>query len=1230
MSELQSDEQSSLLRENVNCDSGSVDVQCLRSSRWLRSVEIDRVEHKKPPTGPESDGSNPSSTMGNCVEGRRPPKAGRVQWTPSLDESLFSICHSIGVPLRAQELLRCWREAHPDLPSSSVGALKSRYYRIRKRGENIAAQPSPEGADEPRSASAELSPARPLGQPSQDQRQRDDVQNVEEVGLIVRDPVSDDRINESDGSCGLREEFLTVLRKVEGRDVGDLSVRRRPSCQGIRVEGDLLTKVDLLIAELYERGEKSLWRLNCLVYTGAVVVETRARRSLTKSEHGVRKDKAIKDKEADVLSLRRRVGWLTDEISRRRRSQRLTRRQRSNRARLRRMFGVQNMQQLKVQLETEKARLRVRSLQLRRLRAARKRRALNDRYRRQGPKVLGDGTASQNVRPPAADQISEYWTGVVGVSGSCDLSDAAIAQWKGEMDGLPEPRWEEPASAVWRCALKKMKSWKAPGRDGIQAYWWKVFHQAADILWGIVKGSLEGSDVEIPDWFVKGRTVLIPKKECQGQPDQYRPITCLNTGYKLLTAVITILLRQHVVENDILPAEQKALRPSRRGCLDALWTDAMLTGEARYYKKSLSVAWIDYSKAYDRVPHEWLEEMLDSIKAPPALRRCISNLIPKWHSVFQCGRGRDLVSVDLAFKRGLFQGDSLSPLLFCLCIAPLSSALRRSSDGFYCNSAKGLITHTLFMDDLKAYSKGPAALERMLKLIDRVSKAVGMQLGLTKCAVAHIRKGQDYDGGSAKLPDQRTVLAARAGNPYKYLGIEQVFEPDLAAVRKRLSKLYEKRLRKIWSSDLNSKNKTLSTNVWAVSVFRYYFGILKWRREDVAELDVRTRAVLRSCKSHQYNASKYRPYIPRSEGGRGLTNLEHAWEREQVATAAYLCATEDPQLEAVVRYLSKVAGRGDHSTVIKFANNVFVKYDLDYTVDERGVTDPAGERVTPKHAIRALKIAQTEALKSSLMGVMTHREFFGQCHEEGWDTQASHFWLVDGRLQSKTEGLMIAAQDGAVWTRAFRRRNAKESISEICRVCKEAPETVGHLLSACKPMNFTVHKERHDRVLYQVVRALSKRWGLTMPDSLRWGTEGWNGVACLENSDVKLAIDVSVPTDRELTARRPDLISYSKGDKRIHIFDVAVAWEPLLPEREAEKRGKYQELARDLATQYPGWRTSVHPLVLGSLGSLRGFRSEWVDTGLLGKTDVDRLAKDCQFEVVCSAVRILRQTLSRD
>ncbi len=207
--------------------------------------------------------------------------------------------------------------------------------------------------------------------------------------------------------------------------------------------------------------------------------------------------------------------------------------------------------------------------------------------------------------------------------------------------------------------------------------------------------------------------------------------------------MITAELRAH---------EQKAMHRGQRGCLDALMVDAMISEsvrvryrnlsvawiDARVRYRNLSVAWIDYKKAYDRVPHDWVQRMLNDIKAPRYIRNNIANLIPMWSSRFELGRGRRTVKVNLQFRRGLFQGDSLSPLLFCLSIAPLSGALRYELGGVTFPGFKTCITHLLYMDDLKVYATGRRSLEHALSVVDRVSKAVGMELGPAKCAEAHL------------------------------------------------------------------------------------------------------------------------------------------------------------------------------------------------------------------------------------------------------------------------------------------------------------------------------------------------------------------------------------------------------------------------------------------------------------------------------------------------------------
>ena len=213
------------------------------------------------------------------------------------------------------------------------------------------------------------------------------------------------------------------------------------------------------------------------------------------------------------------------------------------------------------------------------------------------------------------------------------------------------------------------------------------------------------------------------------------------------------------------------------------------------------------------------------------------------------------MKVDLHYRHGLFQEDCLSPLLFCISIVPLSHALR-SIDGYKSKSFGDRVTHLLLMDDLKVYARDERAMKKALSLVDRVSKAVGMELGLRKCAVANIKRGKLQEAGALALSDDRTVPAARKDDPYRYLGVEQVIEPALTTVKKKLVEKYMLRLWRIWSSDLNSKYKAQATNVWAVSIFKYFFGILKWTKADLTVLNRATRRVMRKNKCHQYSADR--------------------------------------------------------------------------------------------------------------------------------------------------------------------------------------------------------------------------------------------------------------------------------------------------------------------------------------------------------------------------------------
>ncbi|KAI5728003.1 hypothetical protein M8J77_009993 [Diaphorina citri] len=91
----------------------------------------------------------------------------------------------------------------------------------------------------------------------------------------------------------------------------------------------------------------------------------------------------------------------------------------------------------------------------------------------------------------------------------------------------------------------------------------------------------------------------------------------------------------------------------------------------------------------------------------------------------------------IMFKRGIYQGDPLSSLLFCLCLNPLSNILNTSPFGYKIDMKEEFrVTHLFYMDDLKIYANGEEQLRHLIELVSNFSQSICMSFGLEKCNVA--------------------------------------------------------------------------------------------------------------------------------------------------------------------------------------------------------------------------------------------------------------------------------------------------------------------------------------------------------------------------------------------------------------------------------------------------------------------------------------------------------------
>lgn len=110
----------------------------------------------------------------------------------------------------------------------------------------------------------------------------------------------------------------------------------------------------------------------------------------------------------------------------------------------------------------------------------------------------------------------------------------------------------------------------------------------------------------------------------------------------------------------------------------------------------------------------------------------------KWKTLLTLN-GRSLGDIEI--RRGIFQGDSLSPLLFVLSLAPLSALLNKQKIGYKLRN-KQEINHLLFMDDIKLFGKTKKQITELINTVHMYSNDIGMEFGINKCGILEMNKGK--------------------------------------------------------------------------------------------------------------------------------------------------------------------------------------------------------------------------------------------------------------------------------------------------------------------------------------------------------------------------------------------------------------------------------------------------------------------------------------------------------
>lgn len=773
--------------------------------------------------------------------------------------------------------------------------------------------------------------------------------------------------------------------------------------------------------------------------------------------------------------------------------------------------------------------------------------------------------------------------------------------------------------------VAKRKNWTAPGIDGIQNFWWKKFEPAQKALRTVFSEIYQNTTM-IPEWWPSGRTVLLPKTKNLNDEKNYRPITCLNTSYKILTGLVAKYMRNHAVVNKIWDEGQLGAVEGVLGTVDQLIIDRCIMEEVKQHHRNLAVAFYDYKKAYDKVHHDWMLRVYEWIGIPKSVIKLIKELMSKWKTRLEIwNNGEKMTSRWIKVLCGFLQGDSYSPVGFCISEIPVCILLQHSR-GYRMGEPGNRIvkrTHSLFVDDLKIYQESHNALKIVNEVIVQASHDTGACYGVSKCAEIIFKNGKMVRGeGLQVLEERMRTMDPDENQIYKFLGIEQADGIQTKTVFERVKDEVSKRVKMITNTELNDVNLIKAINMKVVPVAAYAMNICKFSVGELKELDQIVKRELRGKNMLGKQASDERLYLKREKGGRGLKSLRDTYKETRLRVACYMAKSTNLWIEAAWRRETNKEENAIVTESVRTMDAVGIRLRFegrsirldDELIDEEREWKPTWQKV---------KTCLQKAVESKRIKIYKTKKQQSQFYQE--QEYECHFWLSQNLHGRKTSSIMTMLEQ-MVETRTWKVTRGLAQNGR-CRVCHERDETVEHLVAGCKVLANSEYLSRHNRALMIMAVAWAKEYEL-VGDEMVWYKERWERGTVLENERGKLVWDFEFHLRKTTTARRPDLILEDKENKKIWICDMACPQQRNIEAKRLEKLTKYRQLAYETRERRPQHEITVVPLVIGALGG--GIKQIMVDMGKIfeNKNILKQTICEMQKTVLMDSETTSRKVLS--
>ena len=293
--------------------------------------------------------------------------------------------------------------------------------------------------------------------------------------------------------------------------------------------------------------------------------------------------------------------------------------------------------------------------------------------------------------------------------------------------------------------LEKLKKNKSPGPDNMHP---RVLHEIASSisypLSIIYRTSIDTKT--LPKEWKHANVSAIYKKENKSLPSNYRPVSLTSIICKVLESIIRDAIVNHMNENELFSQNQFGFLSRRSTILQLIrvldiWSEILDQGG------SLDVIYMDFMKAFDKVPHRRLVHKVEKYGIKGKVLSWINNFLS---DRTQCVVINGVTSGIGKVTSGIPQGSVLGPLLFVIYINDLPDVVDKFTLVF------------LFADDTKLFrhiqsSADVLILQSDIQKLSAWSKKWLLRFHPDKCVAMNLGKREYVVSGYEYTLDGRKI-----------------------------------------------------------------------------------------------------------------------------------------------------------------------------------------------------------------------------------------------------------------------------------------------------------------------------------------------------------------------------------------------------------------------------------------------------------------------------------------